>query len=578
MSDRTISLRRLISQTGWNGVWIAALIVVVSVSGTYPIKLIEKIVNLAVDSTNGANLTPFLVYGALYVGVFVVWSGARYLLNTTHRRVEATVGHDLRLQVFAHTLRLRPEFFAEHQTGDVAADVLKDSEITTSQFLEPVLYVAQSVTKFGIGLILMLSIDWRMTLFVFPIGVFSAFLARRTSARVRAHAQEVRDSTTGMWGLFSEAIRGVREIQANLAINSMCRRLSRHSERAAGASVRQTRFNEAADAINSLFFMSAIGLIMTFGAILVARGGLSVGGLAAFMMYNSLLTDPAMDFVDFYRELQRTGVSIDRLNGFLHQPAYEDTDDVSRPHLTPAISLRNINFRYGNGDPALFDVSLDIQAGEHLAIVGRSGCGKTTLSHLIAGIRSPSAGTVTIGGREVDEQSLNLVRANLTIVFQDPFLFNSSIRENIRLGNPAARDEEIERAAGLACLRPVIDQARDGMNALIGENGVNLSGGERQRVGLAKAFLRRTPIYLLDEATSALDSSTSREVLDNLFSEFRESTIIVIAHKLASVQNMPRIVVIRNGRIVADGSHEGLMAECPDYSRLYQDQFSASQA
>jgi ABC-type multidrug transport system fused ATPase/permease subunit len=116
------------------------------------------------------------------------------------------------------------------------------------------------------------------------------------------------------------------------------------------------------------------------------------------------------------------------------------------------------------------------------------------------------------------------------------------------------------------------------MNALIGENGVNLSGGERQRVGLAKAFLRRTPIYLLDEATSALDSSTSREVLDNLFSEFRESTIIVIAHKLASVQNMPRIVVIRNGRIVADGSHEGLMAECPDYSRLYQDQFSASQA
>ena len=157
-------------------------------------------------------------------------------------------------------------------------------------------------------------------------------------------------------------------------------------------------------------------------------------------------------------------------------------------------------------------------------------------------------------------------------------MFNSSIRENIRLGNPAATDEEIQRAASLACLRPVIDQARDGMNTLIGENGANLSGGERQRVGLARAFLRRTPIYLLDEATSALDSSTSREVLDNLFSEFRGLTVVVIAHKLASVRNMSRIVVMRSGRIVAEGCHERLMAECADYSRLYQDQFSASQA
>jgi ABC-type multidrug transport system fused ATPase/permease subunit len=357
----------------------------------------------------------------------------------------------------------------------------------------------------------------------------------------------------------------------------MSRRLGRQSEGAADASVRQNRFNEAADAINSLFYMSVIGLIMTFGAILVARGGLSVGGLAAFMMYNGLLTDPVMDFVDFYRQLQRTRVSIDRLNGFLGQPAYDDIDNTSAPHLTPTIALENVSFRYRRDHPALSNVSLRINAGEHLAIVGPSGCGKTTLSHLIAGIRTPTAGRLTVGGQQVDEESRNLIRASLTIVFQDPFLFNSSIRDNIRLGNPAASEQEINTAASLACLTPVIEQVPDGLNASIGENGASLSGGERQRVGLARAFLRNTPIYVLDEATSALDSTTSRTVLENLYGEFRDSTVIVVAHKLASVKNMPRIMVMRDGQIVADGTHEELMAECPDYSRLYHDQFLASQ-
>lgn len=576
MAEGAIGLRGLIRQTGWRGVWIAALIVVVSVAGTFPIKLIERIVDHAVASTNGADLAPFFIYGALYIGVFVLWSGARFLLNTTHRHVEAAVGHELRLNVFSHALRLRPEFFADHQTGDVAADVLKDSEITTRHFLEPVLYIAQSVAKFSIGLVLMLSIDWRMTLFVFPIGLFSALLARRTSARVRAHAEEVRDSTTRMWGLFSEAIRGVREIQANLAIDSMGRRLGRHSEGAADASVRQTRFNEAADAINSLFYMSVIGLIMTFGAILVAGGGLSVGGLAAFMMYNGLLTDPVMDFVDFYRELQQTRVSINWLNDFLQQPAYSDTDGTSGGRLSPTILLQNVSFWYKRERPALSDVSLEVEAGEHLAIVGPSGCGKTTLAHLIAGLRRPTEGTVTVGGVEVNDETRNLIRRNLTIVFQDPFLFNSSLRDNIRLGNPAASTDEIRRAANLACLSPVIEKAPGGMSASIGENGTDLSGGERQRVGLARAFLRHTPIYLFDESTSALDSTTSRTVLENLFRAFRGSTVIVVAHKLASVKDLPRILVMRDGRIEAEGTHEKLMVECSDYSRLYQDQFSAA--
>ncbi len=574
---KLLTLRGMIAGTGWRGIWLPLLILLASFSGTYPIKLIERIVDFAVKPDAESNLRAILSYGALYVGVFVVWCGSRYLLNVAYGRVEAQSGHRLRSRIFSHVLSLRPEFFSEHRIGDVAADILKDTEITIAQFLKPVVYVTQSIVSFTIGLLFMLSIDWRMTLFVFPIGLFSAFLARRTTGRVKTLATSVRDLTTAMWGMFSEAIRGVREVQANRAKNTVQERLETASKDTVSATVQQTIFTQKTDAINSLFYMSAIGLIMTFGAVLVARGDLSVGGLAAFMMYNGMLTDPVMEFVDFYREVLRTRISIERLNGLLHQPHFALQPESHYPRIDPAIDLRGVRFEYPDGTLALKGIDLKIPGGSNIAIVGRSGCGKTTLSHLISGILTPRQGETTIGDLAVNDENLEHIRANLSIVFQDSFLFNRSFRENIVLGSADATEDDIRHAVKLACLESVVDSAEHGMNTTVGENGSRLSGGERQRVGLARAFLRDSAVYLLDEATSAVDSSTSRQVLANFMESFPESTIVVVAHKIASIENMPRIIVMKEGRIIADDSHKNLMDECSDYARLYEDQFSRSE-
>ncbi len=568
----------LIRDTGATGVWLAVLIVVASLAGTYPIKIIQRIVDTAAQGATEDQVRQILLYGALYILVFVAWSGAEYLLNTTYRTTEARTGHKVRTQIFRHALNLRPEFFARNRTGDVAADILKDSEVTTEQFLRPLVYVLQSATKFTIGLALMLSIDWRMTVFVIPIGVFSAVLARRTTGRVRSLAEGLRDATTRMWGRFAETIRGVHEIQANRAAETVFRSLATDSALATDRSIEQSRHHQAASAVNRLFYMTVIGLITTFGAYLVARGGMSVGGLAAFMMYNGLLTDPIMDFVDFYRELLRTNVSLERVNRFLSSPSFPQSSDAQQPRLTPSIRLQAVTFAYSADVPALTDVDLHVSEGEHLAIIGRSGCGKTTIARIISGIVFPQAGDVMIGDHRLTEHNLDLIRANIAVVFQQPFLFDGTIRDNLLLVDPKADDSHLMRAVELACLSESLKRIPGGIDGQVGENGNLLSGGERQRVGIARVFLQSTPLVVLDEATSALDASTTQQIIGNLRSTFRDSTLIMIAHKIASVEGFDRIILMDRGSIIANGPHDVLMASSAEYAVLYRDQFHARES
>ena len=183
---------------------------------------------------------------------------------------------------------------------------------------------------------------------------------------------------------------------------------------------------------------------------------------------------------------------------------------------------------------------------------------------------------MSIGGCFVNDKTLDLIRKNLTIVFQDPFLFNASFKDNILLGMPDATSDAVARAVRLSCLGPVIDSSAHGIDTLVGENGNKLSSGERQRVGLARGFLRQCSVYLLDEATSSLDSTTSRQIVSNIRDNFKNSTVVIIAHKIASIQDMDRIIVMKKGKIVADGNHQKLLDSSTEYQRLYRDQFSAS--
>lgn len=572
MSSRRVTLFNVVAATGWSLLPVALLIVLVGITGAYPMKLIQRIVDIAV-TPGGMKSYAILQLGAVYVFFFVLWGLAKYVLGVLYHSMEASQAHGLRTLIWRHALRLKPLAAGGTSGQDVVVDLLKDSEIASSHFMQPLVYIVQSATNFVAGAVVMLSIDWRMTLVVFPLGLFSALLSRQAGGKMRSLTRRVRDRTTAMWSLFSEAIRGLKDLQANDATEMMYHRLVDRSNDTARASVDEITFNERTEALNSVVFMSSIGLIMTFGALLVAAGKLSIGGLTAFMMYNGMLVDPVLNFIRFYRDMQATTVSLERINRLFDYPAFPAvaSDRASVNIASPDIDVNGVWLSF-EGRSVLKGVDLHIAAGSSVALVGPSGCGKTTLAHVILGLYTADKGSVTIGGITVTGDIAPLLREVATIVHQEPYLFTGSVADNVRMGRLNAKKEEVARAIRLAGLPE--DDRGVASRGNVGESGLGLSGGERQRVALARAFLRRTPLVICDEATSALDSSTTKAVLADILSEFRDSTILFIAHRISAITGLPRIIVMADGEIVGDGEHRQLLEGCQLYRELYNNQFA----
>ncbi len=572
--EKQVTLFSLIGENRRLLIAIIPLIIGMSFFSTYPIKLIQQVVDIAVTQTIPLpdKVKGILIYGALYLGTFILCSLSGFFLNYLRRKAETDTGHRLRCRLFQHLMYTSREYFVRKKAGDLAADLLKDSEITTGTFLKPITYISNSIMKFCIGLILMLSIDWRMTLFVFPLGIFSSLLIRKTGGRMKKLTVFTRDYATLMWGFFTEAIRGSKEIQANNAQEYMFNKFENKSINAADAFLAETIYSRRIDAYNSLFSMSVIGLIMIFGALLVARGELSVGGLTAFMMYNGMLVDPVIEFITFYQELKRVDVSIDRLNRVFQAP----TAGGEKETLVTAqgnISFNNVSFSYDQNIPVLKDIEINIPAGSKTAIVGRSGSGKTTLASLLVGFYQPAEGELVVDGITLNERTISWVRKHMAVCFQDTFLFNDTIEENLRIIKPKACKSEIEKAVNIACLEPVIQSCPEGLQTIVGENGSYFSGGERQRIGIARAILRGSPILLLDEAISVLDSITTTKLISNINIHLHDKTVIMIAHKLTSVQAFEHIIVMKEGKVEAQGTHDYLLSSSSEYKTLYERQF-----
>ena len=570
-----LTLRGLVVSTGWKLVPMLLLVALVAVSGAYPMRLIQRIVNLAVKRGAAHRETEMVALGLLYGAAFVLESLARYALNVLYRSLQAQQGHRLRYGIWAHALRLKPLSATGTTTSTIVMDALKDSEITSTNFMGPVVYIAQSAAEFATGIVVMASISWRMTLLVVPLGIISALMVCRTGATMRSLTGAVRDRTTEMWAWFSEAMRGVKDLQTNRGVARMHARLVERSAAATTANIEVAVYDERVGAANRVFFMTVIATIMTVGALLVSRNALSIGGLTAFMMYNGMLVDPIANYLRRYAELQATRVSIDRLNRLLALPAFAD----SGPPLardTSEVTFSDVWFAYGDDPPLFKGFNWHVAAGEHVAVVGPSGSGKTTLAHLIAGLYHPTHGRIAVGADNRPGKG-DAVRDHIGVVLQDPHLFNMSLADNLRLGCDDADAQRLWRALRLAGLEAYAAAAPQGLETPLGEGGGRLSGGERQRVAIARALVRAPNILLLDEGTSALDSTTARAVLTAVTRQLAGTTVIVIAHKISSVVGFPRIVVLDSGGIVGDGSHEALLAGCPRYADLHAHQFADGQ-
>jgi subfamily B ATP-binding cassette protein HlyB/CyaB len=378
-----------------------------------------------------------------------------------------------------------------------------------------------------------------------------------------------------------ESVSGIETLKTMAVEPQMQRRWEDQLSKYVTASFRSNNLNNIANQIAGLISKLTTLLIIWWGAHLVIGGELSVGQLIAFNMIAGRVTGPILKLVQLWQDFQQAGISLKRLGDILNtprEPGY-NPNRSTLPALQGAVSFEHVGFRYSSDGPKILnDVNVQVKPGDMLGIVGRSGSGKSTLAKLVQRLYVPESGRVLVDGVDLAMVDTAWLRRNVGVVLQDNFLFNRSVRENIALANPGLPMEAVVQAAKLAGAHEFILELPEGYDNLVGERGCNLSGGQRQRIAIARALISNPRILIFDEATSALDYESERIIQDNMGAIGRGRTVFVIAHRLSTVRQCDRIVVMDKGRIIESGSHDKLLALGGEYARLHGFQASAPTA
>ena len=515
----------------------------------------------------------------LFCGIVIVLAGATfaraYLVNWVGERVAA----DLRLTAYRNVLRQDPEFFESAKTGEVLARLTGDAAIVHLVIGSTATVAVRNMLLLIGGTALLAVTNAMLTgvvLLIVPLVVIPIILFGR---RVRKLSRQAQDRLADASSYASETLGAVSTVQAFGHERIDIERFGSQVDTAFRAALQQvaTRGMMAATVI-ALVFTGIIAMLCLGGAG-VTSGDMTAGDLSAFVFYAVVVAGAVGGLSEVSGDLQRAAGACERLFELIdQQPAITaPADPVPLPEPARGeIAFRDVSFQYPTrpDSRALHAISFTVAPGETVAIVGPSGAGKSTLFQLILRFRDPDDGTVLVDGLDVRTADPAALRARTGTVPQDPVIFSGSIRDNIRYGRPDADENAVAAAARAAAADDFIAEMPDGYDSLLGERGVRLSGGQRQRIALARAIIRDPAILLLDEATSALDTESEGKVQQALGSLRTGRTTLVIAHRLSTVRDADRILVLDAGRLVATGSHEQLMADNALYRRLATRQFA----
>jgi ABC-type multidrug transport system fused ATPase/permease subunit len=511
------------------------------------------------------------------VAAFVVVNLLSLRENYVRAWLSERVLRDLRLRMFERVQALHPGFFRRMDNGDIMARMSGD--VGTLEFALT-MGLAESV-RMTLTLVLsavtVLLTDWRLALlaliclpFFFLTGRFlGPPLGRASAARQERYGEMTSELHENLGAQTVVKAFGLE----HRATASYAARLDAFFRSSLRLSLIGGLFNLASGSVSGALELAVLGI----GGYLVTGGTLTAGELIVFLLLLSQIIAPLQVLTSTVQLFEQASGSLDRVDELLRaEPEIRDAPDArTLPRLTGAIGLEGVTFGYDDGPPVLRDLALTIPAGTTTALVGPSGCGKSTLLGLLPRFQDPTAGRVTFDGVDLRAASLASVRGQLGVVFQESVLFDTSIRENIRLGRPEASDAEVEAAARAAELHEAVLALPEGYDTAVGERGGRLSGGQRQRVAIARALLRDPAVLLLDEATSALDPATEAAIDGTLRRLSAGRTVVTVTHRLASVVHADRIVVLDRGRVVEEGRHEELLRRGGLYARLWQEQHGA---
>ena len=535
--------------------------------------LIKVVIDDVIQAHRPELLPPVIAGLLLAYALKNTFASLRIRFNNT---LEQRVVHELREQVFAALQRLSVSYYESRSTGEIMSRVTNDTEHVERIFIDGLEgMLTASLTLAGIT-VMLFALNWKLALLSMlpiPVLVFSAMFFTR---RVHGYYHQIRKHAADLNAYLQDALSGIRE---TMGFNRQA-----YEERRFGAISRQySESNLRAMCLWSLYspgmiFVGSLGslLVLWYGAGEVMRGALTVGELVMFLSYLALFYVPINQIHSVNHMLQHALAASERVFEILDQrPEVGDRPGALSPsqRLEGAVRFERVSFHYRPDVPILRGVSLTANPGERIALVGPSGAGKSTMLKLLMRFYDVGGGAVLIDGHDIRDLSLPFVRSQIGLVQQEPFLFNGTVRENIAYGDLAASQERIEEVARAARAHEFIAALPDGYDTWIGERGVKLSVGQKQRVSIARVLLKDPPIVVFDEATSNIDTETEVKIREALAVLTKGRTTFIIAHRLSTLHDVDRILVVEQGRIVEEGTHAALLARGGLYASLYEAQF-----
>ena len=533
----------------------------------------------AVDLIIGPGQVDFGGVGKLAIamaGTVACTAVSQWLMNVVNNRITFHVVRDMRVRAFEQLEQLPLKYMDAHRPGDAISRITTDVEQFSDGLLLGFTQLFTGVLTICGTLGVMLFIDWRIALVVVALTPLSIFVARFIATHTYSMFKVQSETRAELTSLVDELVGNEHLVRAFGYESRAEERFDKINLDLQSCGVRAVFFssmtNPCTRFVNSLVY-AAVGVLGAFAAI---AGGITVGDLSVFLNYANQYTKPFNDISDVMTEFQNALACAQRVFDFIDEtPILPDASDaVELPHGAGAVEFEHVKFRYVPDVPLIEDMNLKVEPGQRIALVGPTGCGKTTLVNLLMRFYEINGGTLRVDGHPIDTVTRDSLRGNLGMVLQETWLKAGTIAENIAYGKPDATREEIIAAAKKARAHSFICRLPNGYDTEVAEDGGNISQGQRQLLCIARVMLRRPPILILDEATSSIDTRTEVLVQDAFEELMKGRTSFIVAHRLSTIKNADQILVMKDGNIIERGTHDELLDRGGFYAKLYESQFA----
>ena len=513
--------------------------------------------------------------GIATVAIALVTGVAFYVANYVTESLGQWVANDLRVRIF-HRLQLFSLGFFDHtRVGAVLSTIMTDVQtIQSFASVSTLNLITDTFTIFGM-IIVMFVLRWDFALIALTVLPFLAVFVFRVNGLIKKATREVRQRQADLTSTLQQGLEGIEVVQAFDRQDFEERQLVSASNETVTAWLKARRVSSLLSPVVGLAVAICTGLVLWRGSVLVLEGATTVGTLTVFLAYLAKFFQPVRDVAVMTNSIAQVSVGFERIRSILEADYVvpERPNAIEPPKFAGEIEFTHVAFGYEPNVPVLRDITFRIAPGQMVGVVGPTGSGKSTVVSLVPRFRDTDAGTIQIDGVDICEYQLHPFRRQIGFVLQDTVLFRGSVRDNIAFGRPDATEDEIVEAARLANADEFIVRMPDGYDSPVGERGHSLSGGQRQRIGIARAFIRDSPILILDEPTAALDAESEESVMKGLRRLMEGRTVIVIAHRLSTIRDADVILVVKDGVIAENGSHDELLARGGIYADLHRIQY-----